>query len=57
MGKDSIPLPFIRKEPERDNRIQLEIPDYSFEYEEYLKRKELEEPPKKEETVIIIDIY
>ncbi len=54
----SIPLPFIiKKEEEVDNRIQLEIPDYTLEYEEYMRQKQKEEPSNKEETVIIIDIY
>lgn len=57
MGRNIIPLPFIKKEEEADNRIQLEIPDYTLEYEEYMRRKALEEPPEKQETVIIIDIY
>ena len=59
MGHESIPPPFIihKKEQEVDNRISLEIPDYSFEYEEYMRRKSLENPSEKEETVIIIDIY
>lgn len=57
MGKNIIYPPYIKKEQEVDNRIQLEIPDYTLEYEEYMRRKALEEPPKKEETVIIIDIY
>lgn len=59
MGYQSIPPPYIidRKQQEVDNRIGLEIPDYSLEYEEYMRRKSLENPPQKEETVIIIDIY
>lgn len=41
---------------ERDRQIQLEIPDYTLEYEEWIRRKKEEEPKTEEETVIIIDI-
>ncbi len=34
--------------------IQLELPDYSYEYEQWLKKQE---ENKKEETVVIIDIF
>ncbi len=54
---NSIPLPYIRKEREVDNRIQLEIPDYSAEYEEWIKKKEQEQSNNNDGTVIIIDIY
>lgn len=46
-----------RKEQESDNRIQLEIPDYSAEYEEWRKKKEQEQRDNEPQTVIIIDIY
>lgn len=42
---------------EVDNRIQLEIPDYSAEYEEWLRKKDQENNKKEESTVIVIDIY
>jgi hypothetical protein len=35
-------------------QIQLELPNYSYEYEQYLKKQEIK---TQEETVIIIDIY
>jgi len=35
-------------------QIQLELPDYSYEYEQYLNKVKED---KKEETVIIIDIH
>ena len=41
---------------EQPAQIQLELPDYSYAYEEWLRKQEL----KKEEqnsSVIIIDIY
>lgn len=40
-----------------ENRIQLELPDYSYEYEMWLKKKEEEQKKEKKETVIIIDLY
>lgn len=46
-----------RKEQEVDNRIQLEIPDYTLEYEEWLRKKKQDERDTEPETVIIIDIY
>lgn len=59
MGRESIPLPHIidRKNEDNSNYIQLEIPDYSWEYEEYLRKKSQETENNKQETVIIIDIY
>jgi len=54
---NSIPLPFIRKEREVDNRIQLELPDYSAEYEEWIRKKREEDQNNNNQTVIIIDIY
>jgi hypothetical protein len=40
---------------EQPAQIQLELPDYSYEYEQWLKKKQ--ETSKQEETVIVIDIY
>lgn len=40
-----------------ENRIQLQLPDYSYEYEMWLKQKEEQEKKEKKETVIIIDLY
>lgn len=58
MGTIVIP-PYIinNKNTQPDNRIQLEIPDYSAEYEEWLKKKEIQQDKNTNETVIIIDIY
>jgi hypothetical protein len=36
-------------------QLQLELPDYSYDYEEYLRKKEAQEP--KTETVIIIENF
>jgi hypothetical protein len=36
-------------------QLQLELPDYTLDYEEYLKKKESK--TKTEETVIIIDLF
>lgn len=59
MGRQSIPPPYIidRKNEDNGNYIQLEIPDYSLEYEEYMRQKEREKDKNSEETVIVIDIY
>ena len=59
MGRQSIPPPYIidRKNEDNGNYIQLEIPDYSLEYEEYLRKISQETENNKQETVIIIDIY
>ena len=43
------------KQKEQPAQIQLELPDYSQIYYEYMKKKEQEVKP--EDTVIIIDIY
>jgi hypothetical protein len=45
----------IPKKPESEQQIGLELPDYSQEYYEYIKKKEIGQ--EKEETVVIIDIY
>jgi hypothetical protein len=44
-----------QKEIEAPAQIQLELPDYSQMYYEYMKKKDQESKP--EEAVIIIDIY
>jgi hypothetical protein len=41
---------------EQPTQIQLELPDYSYEYEQWLKKKE-QQNIQKDESVIIIDIY
>ena len=46
-----------KQEEQTDNRISLEIPDYSAEYEEWMRRKKDESGDKQSETVIVIDIY
>ncbi len=46
-----------RKKQQNEEGIQLEIPDYTREYEEYLKHKQEETEQQQPETVIIIDIY
>ncbi len=43
------------QQKEQENRIQLELPDYSLEYEEWIRKKQ--EANNKEENVVIIDIY
>jgi hypothetical protein len=43
------------RQKEQPSQIQLELPDYSKAYYEYLQKKEQEN--KQEDTVIIIDIY
>jgi len=35
-------------------QLQLDLPDYSLPYEEYLRKKEAE---AKEETVVIIELF
>lgn len=45
------------KQQEIGEGIQLEIPDYTLEYEEYLRQKKNKEEDTAQETVIIIDIY
>ena len=51
------PYVINNKKAEHSNQIQLEIPDYSAEYAEWMRRKQQEEQSKQEETVIVIDIY
>lgn len=46
----------LPKDKEQPQQIQLELPDYSQAYYEYMRKKQREED-KKEETVVIIDIY
>jgi hypothetical protein len=46
-----------RKRQENDNRIQLEIPDYTQEYEEWKRRRQRDEQQEEPQTVIVIDIY
>ena len=36
-------------------QLQLELPDYSLDYDEYLKKKEASK--KEEETVIVIELF
>ncbi len=43
------------KQKEQPAQIQLELPDYSRMYYEYMKKKQQE--TKTEDSVIIIDIY
>lgn len=47
-------LPKKENEPQQ---IQLELPDYSQMYYEWLRKKEQEKPQTLDETVVIIDIY
>jgi hypothetical protein len=44
-----------QKPQELPTQIQLELPDYSQMYYEYMSKKEQETKP--EDTVIVIDIY
>ena len=41
---------------EQPAQIQLELPDYSYEYEQFLKTKKQKEITE-DQTVIIIDLY
>ncbi len=36
---------------------QLELPDYSYDYQLWLKNREEQEKKEKKETVIIIDLF
>jgi hypothetical protein len=45
----------MSKQKEQPAQIQLELPDYSKMYYEYMQKKEQEN--KQEDTVVIIDIY
>jgi hypothetical protein len=38
---------------EQPQQIQLNLPDYRYEYEQWLQKQEI----KKEDSVVIIDIY
>jgi hypothetical protein len=42
---------------ERPAQIQLGLPDYRYDYEQWLKKKQNEEQEDKKETVIVLDIY
>ncbi len=46
-----------QKNYERPTQIQLELPDYRYDYEQWLKKKEQQEEENKKETVIILDLY
>jgi hypothetical protein len=46
----------LPKREESQKQIQIELPDYSQAYYEYMQKKK-EQESKKEETVVIIDIY
>lgn len=45
----------MQKQKEQPAQIQLELPDYSRMYHEYMRKKEQE--TKQEDNVVIIDIY
>lgn len=47
-------LPKKENEPQQ---IQLELPDYSYQYYEWTKKKEQQKQDSSQETVVIIDIY
>lgn len=54
----SIPAYIVNnKREERRREIQLEIPDYSQQYYDYLEKKQEKEQNNKPETVIHIQIY
>jgi hypothetical protein len=42
---------------ERPVQIQLELPDYRYDYEQWLNKKKNEDEQEKKDTVIILDIY
>lgn len=46
-----------QEQHERQQQIQLEIPDYTAEYIEWKRRNELNKGDQEQETVVIIDIY
>ncbi len=50
IGGKNMQKPVINESPQQ---IQLELPDYSQAYYEWLKKQE----SKEEETVVIIDLY
>lgn len=45
----------IPLQKEQPAQIQLELPDYSYAYEEWVRKKEQE--TKQEDTVVVLDIY
>ena len=47
----------LPKQQEQPQQIQLELPDYSQAYYEWIRKKHQENKDTKEETVVIIDIY
>jgi hypothetical protein len=54
----SIPTYIIdEKRKQHRQEIQLEIPDYSKQYYEYLEKKQEKQEKNKTETVIHIQIY
>ena len=46
-----------RKNQDTEIGIQLEIPDYSAEYIEWMRRRQRDEPQEEPQTVVVIDIY
>jgi hypothetical protein len=46
-----------RKEQDNSNQIQLEIPDCTLEYTEWMRKRQRDEPQEEPQTVIVIDIY
>jgi len=46
-----------KDESEEPQGIQLEIPDYTLQYEEWIRKKEQEKSQEEPDTVIVIDIY
>lgn len=46
-----------RQNQEVSNQIQLEIPDYSAEYEHWKRQRQRDEQEEVPQTVIVIDIY
>lgn len=54
-----IPKYIIEKDIKKENpiEIQLEVPDYTIEYEEWMQKKQREQTITNNDTVIVIDIY
>lgn len=45
------------KKQDQPSQIQLELPDYSYEYEQYLRKEQEKKEKTPEERVIIIELY
>lgn len=41
----------------KEEQISLELPDYSKEYEEYMKKKKIDSNKQEYDNVIVIDLF